>query len=62
MKLQFKIQRYQTDAVDSVLEVFEGQPKHDGISYRIDPGKITPVTHPTLSEADERPDSGLRNA
>lgn len=33
MKLRFKVQQYQTDAVDSVVEVFAGQPKHDGISY-----------------------------
>ena len=56
MKLQFKIQQYQTDAVDSVVEVFEGQPKHDGISYRIDPGKPQAGMVPLYS------DSGLRNA
>ena len=33
MKLQFKVQQYQTDAVDAVVEAFAGQPKHDGISY-----------------------------
>ncbi|MEE8870150.1 MAG: DEAD/DEAH box helicase family protein [Acidipropionibacterium acidipropionici] len=62
MKLQFKVQQYQTDAVDAVVEVFEGQPKHEGISYRIDPGKVSPVAAPALFETDERPDSGLRNA
>ena len=62
MKLQFKVQQYQTDAVDAVVEVFEGQPKHEGISYRIDPGRVTPVSVPALFETDERPDSGLRNA
>ena len=62
MKLQFKVQQYQTDAVDSVVEVFEGQPKREGISYRIDPGKVIPMTTPALFEADERPDLGLRNA
>lgn len=62
MKLQFKVQQYQTEAVDAVVEVFEGQPKHEGISYRIDPGKITPVTNPALFETNDRLDSGLRNA
>jgi type III restriction enzyme len=62
MRLQFKVQQYQTDAVDSVVEVFEGQPRNDGISYRIDPGKVTPVSTPALFETDETPDSGLRNA
>ena len=62
MKLQFKVQQYQTDAVDAVVETFAGQPKYDGISYRIDPGKVGPVTAPALFEAVERPDAGLRNA
>ena len=62
MKLQFKVQQYQTDAVDSVVEVFAGQPKHDGISYRIDPGNVKPVANPRLFETGETPDSGLRNA
>ena len=62
MKLQFKVQQYQTDAVDAVVETFAGQPKHDGMSYRIDPGRVHPVTAPALFEADERPDAGLRNA
>ncbi|TFC90081.1 restriction endonuclease subunit R [Cryobacterium sp. TmT2-59] len=62
MKLQFKVQQYQTHAVDSVVEVFDGQPKHDGISYRIDPGKVTPAANPTLFETSVTPDSGLRNA
>lgn len=56
MKLQFKVQQYQTDAVDSVVEVFAGQPKHDGISYRIDPGRQRSGEEPMYS------DSGLRNA
>ncbi|ROZ50637.1 restriction endonuclease subunit R [Rhodococcus sp. WS3] len=62
MKLQFKVQQYQTDAVDSVVEVFSGQPKHDGISYRIDPGMVNPVSNPALFEANSGPDSGLKNA
>lgn len=62
MKLQFKVQQYQTDAVDAVVNVFAGQPKHDGISYRIDPGKVKPINSPALFEAKPAPDSGLRNA
>lgn len=61
MKLQFKIQQYQTDAVNAVVETFTGQPKHDGISYRIDPGKTRSVTASPLFDAEERPDAGLRN-
>lgn len=62
MKLQFKIQPYQTDAVDSVVDVFSGQPRRTGISYRIDPGNVTPSAAPALFETSTTPDSGLRNA
>lgn len=62
MKLQFKIQQYQTAAVDSVVQVFAGQPKHDGISYLVDPGRLRPAADPTLFETSQTPDSGLRNA
>ena len=54
MKLQFKVQQYQTEAVDSVVHVFSGQPYADGVKYRIDPGKAAPLT---LMD-----DAGLRNA
>jgi type III restriction enzyme len=62
MKLQFKVQQYQTDAVDAVVDVFAGQPKHDGISYRIDPGRVKATADPTLFDPSTTPDSGLRNA
>lgn len=54
MKLQFKVQAYQTEAVDAVVDVFTGQPYADGVKYRIDPGKDSA---PTLAEH-----AGLRNA
>lgn len=38
MEFKFKIQEYQSSAVSSVVDVFEGQPFNDGVSYRIDPG------------------------
>lgn len=57
MKLQFKVQQYQTDAVDAVVEVFSGQPKADGISYRIDPGRNRRTGAVRMYS-----DSGLRNA
>ena len=40
MKLKFKKQQYQTNAVDSVADCFAGQPNTTGIKYRIDPGKV----------------------
>lgn len=39
MKLKFKKQEYQSDAVNAVADCFAGQPKVEGVSYRIDPGK-----------------------
>lgn len=62
MKLQFKVQQYQTAAVDAIVDVFAGQPKHDGISYRIDPGKVKSAGDPTLFESSAASESGLRNA
>lgn len=62
MKLQFKIQEYQTDAVDAVVDVFSGQPKHDGVSYRVDPGQPKAAKVPELFDTSTRLDSGLRNA
>ena len=42
MKLKFKIQRYQTAAVQAVVDCFAGQPPASSraVSYRIDPGKL----------------------
>ena len=61
MKLQFKFQQYQTDAVDAVVECFAGQPKHDGISYRVDPGRRPKETQQKL-DLSATPESGFRNA
>ena len=46
MKFRFKIQQYQTDAVDSVVRVFAGQPYHSEISYRRDIGEVKPLVDP----------------
>lgn len=39
MKLKFKQQAYQTDAVKAVVDCFAGQPKSTGFKYAIDPGR-----------------------
>ncbi|MGO7338075.1 type III restriction-modification system endonuclease [Rhizobium leguminosarum] len=39
MKLKFKVQPYQTNAVESVVDCFAGQTLASGIGYRIDPGR-----------------------
>lgn len=56
MKFQFKVQEYQTEAVDSVVDVFAGQPRRDGTSYRIDPG-VSGLGQNRIFD-----DSGLANA
>jgi type III restriction enzyme len=61
MKLQFKVQQYQTDAVNAIVDCFAGQPRYHGVSYRIDPGRHAESAQPTL-DAPENPNSGLRNA
>ena len=40
MKIQFKHQEYQSDAVTAVADCFAGQPKVEGITYRLDPGQL----------------------
>jgi len=39
VKLKFKVQPYQTQAVTAVVDCFAGQPMSNGITYRIDPGR-----------------------
>lgn len=39
MKFQFKIQPFQTEAVESVVKVFAGQPNHSMSKYRLNLGK-----------------------
>ena len=39
MKLKFKKQAYQTNAVESVVDCFAGQPNREGLNYRMDPGR-----------------------
>jgi type III restriction enzyme len=40
MKLKFKQQAFQTNAVKSVVDCFAGQPKVHGAKYAIDPGRV----------------------
>ena len=50
MKFRFKIQQYQTDAVDSVVRVFQGQPYVDGVSYVRDVGEQRPILPPAQEQ------------
>jgi type III restriction enzyme len=40
MKFRFKVQSFQTDAVDAVVDCFKGQPPSNDPRYRIDPGVV----------------------
>ncbi len=44
MEFQFKVQQYQTDAVDAVIKIFSGQTYQERTRYLRDPGKQTPKT------------------
>ena len=63
MKLKFKIQPYQTSAVESVVDCFAGQVNTSGITYRIDPGvnKKLLAQGPTLPGTDIE-QTGFKNA
>ncbi len=53
MKFNFKIQQYQTDAVDAVVKVFNGQGHYDRISYIRDVGKVSSTKQLQLSFYEE---------
>lgn len=68
MKFNFKIQQYQTDAVDAVVKVFAGQEFHDRIRYVRDLGKKNSQSvyqMPMVDAADEAydpdDDTGFKN-
>lgn len=44
MKLKFKKQAYQTNAVEAVADCFAGQPKREGAIFRVDPGRTVDAT------------------
>ena len=50
MKFKFTIQPYQTEAVESVVGVFAGQPFNDRFTYRRDINVVRDVTNWTLSD------------
>jgi len=72
MKLKFKHQPYQTNAVNAVLDCFKGQPFLAGFNYRIDPGVQQLDYHgnepihfdneAAVRSVSERYQSGFRNA
>lgn len=56
MKFKFKIQQYQTDAVENTVAVFRGQPSHTMATYRRDLGR-----RQQLQYHYEEEETGYRN-
>src|SRR5699024_4130812 len=64
MKFRFKIQQYQTDAVESVARVFRGQPYVDGVGYVRDLGageQLAMRLDPENAVIDPADDTGYKN-
>ena len=66
MKFKFKIQQYQTDAVEAVVRVFSGQGLHNSVAYIRDKGKQKINTQmkldlPESNEDEIANDSGYKN-
>jgi len=53
MNFQFKIQPYQTDAINSVVNIFAGQPFAERVSYVRDLGIVLKPAQVTLFESSE---------
>lgn len=56
MKFRFKIQQYQTDAVDCIVRVFRGQRYSDGVTYIRDLGEQEQVIPPKEEQIGFFPD------
>ena len=59
MKLKFKKQAYQTNAVEAVADCFKGQPKREGLNYRVDPGRAVNAGGQAAAELET---VGFKNA
>ena len=67
MKFQFKLQQFQTDAVESTVKIFNGQGYSEKVSYIRDMGKQTANAQQQIAIADdgevldELDDAGFKN-
>ena len=63
MNIRFKKQQYQLNAVQSVVDCFKGQKRIEGISYRVDPGKVqTKIVNGQANFDFEEEISGFKNS
>ncbi len=59
MKLKFKKQAFQTNAVEAVADCFLGQPKREGLNYRVDPGRAVDASGQAVAALET---VGFKNA
>jgi type III restriction enzyme len=59
MKLKFKKQAYQTNAVEAVADCFAGQPKSGAVRFRIDPGRSVDASGQAAVALEQ---AGFKNA
>jgi type III restriction enzyme len=59
MKLKFKKQGYQTNAVEAVADCFAGQPNREGLNYRMDPGRAMDASGQAVAALET---AGFKNA
>jgi len=67
MKFKFKIQQYQTDAVNAICDVFSGQPYQERNTYTLDRGVMQKKAQMSMFEkgqalAEDEDDVGFANA
>jgi len=62
MKLKFKVQPFQTSAVESVVDCFAGQVNTSGIVYRIDPGVVALQAKQQALAYEPEHSTGFKNA
>ena len=62
MKLKFKHQKYQEDAVLSVVDCFAGQPFKNSFNYMVDPGKESDIDIYNAEKAISAEIEGFRNS
>ena len=60
MKFKFKTQSFQTEATESIIKVFEGQPRQEMFKYRRDLGSRNAQS--TIDEHNDEFETGYRNS
>ena len=62
MKLKFKVQHYQSQAVKAVTDCFAGQSAISAVQYRVDPGKVINATEAMFDAGFKNSDFTISNS